>query len=237
MLPSPMKYALVLIASLLVAAPRAGAQDPAESRLLAWTTEVGRMLHGYHAALDVAAAAVGGHAEAPPALYAGGPYDDGWAFSFGEVEGDSAFVIRYGVIVRGDGVVARLDVFDHRRVASPYHALAARALAVVRDAFARLRREASFTAESYRYAVLPFPDGQLTAFVSPAQTRPGVTLMGNDVMYTLDRAGVFPSAVGTGTNASPPAPTGSQRLCSSWSRVRSGAVRGAPSGPTYWPSP
>lgn len=125
-----------------------------------------------------------------PPLYAGGPYGDGWAFSFGALEGDSVFVIRYGVIVNGSGGIARLDAFDRRRLASSYHTLAARALAAVRIDFDRLRKGEEFAAEAYRYAVLPFPRGQMTAFVSPAQTRSGVTLMGNDVMYTLDRSDV-----------------------------------------------
>lgn len=185
-----MRFVFALFLALLVAAPPVSAQgDVPEATLLDWTARVGRMLHGYHSALGVATAAVNGRADRPP-LYAGGPYNDGWAFSFGELEGDSAFVIRYGVIVDGDGGVVRFDEFDERRLASSYHTLAARALAVVRADFDRFRGGGGFTAEAYRYAVLPFPRGRMTAFVSPAQTQPGLTLMGNDVMYTLDRSDV-----------------------------------------------
>lgn len=66
--------------------------------------------------------------------------------------------------------------------------MAARALAVVRDAFVELSRAEAFEAEAYRCAVLPFPANRVTAIVSPAQTRPEVTLMGNDVMFTVGRA-------------------------------------------------
>jgi hypothetical protein len=183
------KYAVLLFLFLSIT-PSARAQGEQDAGFLELSTQVGRMLHGYYKALDVATAAITERAPEVPPLYAGGPYDDGWAFSFGELEGDSVFVIPYGVIVSGDGEVRRFDVFEHRRLASPYHTLAARALAAVREDFEGLRRSAEFAADSYRYAVLPFPDAGITAFVSPAQTRPGVTLLGNDVMYTLQRSDV-----------------------------------------------
>lgn len=180
--------ALLVVLAAAVASP-AAAQEPYTPQMREWTSRVGRMLHGYHAALDVATAAVRekAGADALPPLHAGGPYDDGWAFSFGDLEGDSVFVIRYGAIMSGSGAVARLDEFAARRVASPHHTQAARALARVRADFEAIRREQGFHAPAYRFAVLPFPQGGLTAFVSPAQTRPGVTLAGNDLMYRLAR--------------------------------------------------
>ena len=187
-------HAPVLLVLLLIVAPSAGAQGDPDAAFLEYSTQVGRMLRGYYAALDVATGAVIQRAGTPPPLYAGGPYDDGWAFSFGSLEGGSEFVIRFGVIVNGDGEVVRLDVFDVRRVASPYHTLAARALVAVRADFEELRGSEEFVADSYRVAVLPFPANGMTAFVSPAQTRPGVTLLGNDVMYTLDRSDIRVSA-------------------------------------------
>jgi hypothetical protein len=180
---------LILGVTLFAMVTPAPAQRAYTADLREWTSRAGRMLHGYYAAHGVAVAAVrerSGGRELPP-LYAGGPYDDGWAFSFGSLEGDSAFVIRYGVIVTGSGTVAQFNEFPGRRVASPYHTLAARALARVQDDFQRIRTEQRFTAQEYRFAVLPFPRGELTAFVSPAQTRPGVTLAGSDMMVSLAR--------------------------------------------------
>ena len=180
-----------LLALLTLAVPAASAQTEAE--ITHWTTGVGRMLAGYYAALGVAEGEVGDRGGVVPDLYAGGPYDDGWAFSFGALEGDSVFVIDYGVIVAGDGSVTSFEAFTARREASPYHTMAARALAAVRaDAAAFRQSRSEFAADAYRAAVLPFPRGRVTAFVSPAQTRPGVTLMGNDLMYTLDRAELQP---------------------------------------------
>lgn len=185
----PVKTSVVLIALLLATASPVRAQAPSDADAVRWTEGVGRMLHGYHAALNAATAAVDAQGGDRPSLYAGGPYDDGWAFSFGELEPDSTFVLRYGVIVSGSGEVAQVDAFDFRRDASPYHALAARALVAVQNDFAELRQSGEFTAAAYRVAVLPFPQGQMTAFVSPAQTDPAATLLGNDVMYTVGQSG------------------------------------------------
>jgi hypothetical protein len=180
-------HRILLVLALFALSTSARAQEVYTAEMREWTSQVGRMLHGYHAALDVAVSAVrerAGARELPP-LHAGGPYDDGWAFSFGALEGDSAFVIRYGVIVGGSGAVARFDEFATRRVASPHHTQAARALARVLDDFRRIRAEQGFDADEFRFAVLPFPRGAMTAFVSPAQTRPGVTLSGSDLMVAL----------------------------------------------------
>lgn len=176
-------------AALLAVLLAGAASAQTEADYTRWTSGVGQMLARYHASLAVAAAEIETRGGTVPGLYAGGPYDDGWAFSFGKLEGNSAFVIGYGVIVAGDGSVAQFDAFDERREASPYHALAARALAAVRDSAAAFHsRHPEFAADAYRVAVLPFPQGSMTAFVSPAQTRPGVTLMGNDLMYQVRRS-------------------------------------------------
>jgi hypothetical protein len=179
-----MRSVLFAAAAILLSVP-AGAQS--DEQMLEWSTRTGRMLHAYHAAHAVASAAVerlGGSHDALP-LFAAGPWDDGWAFSFGALE-DTVFVIRYGVIVRGDGEIERVEPFPERRVASRHHTLAARALARVMDDFQQIRHEQRFDAAAYRFAVLPFPRGRLTAFVSPAPV-PGMTLAGSDVMYTLSR--------------------------------------------------
>jgi hypothetical protein len=178
---------ILLVPALLALPTSARAQGGYTAEMREWTSGMGRMLHGYHTALGAAVSAVKertGARELPP-LHAGGPYEDGWAFSFGALEGDSAFVIRYGVIVDGSGAVARFDQFAGRRVASPHHTRAARALARVLDDFRRIRDEQGFSADEYRFAVLPFPRNGMTAFVSPAQTRPGVTLAGSDLMVSL----------------------------------------------------
>jgi hypothetical protein len=191
-----MRGIVVSAAVLLCATAPARAQSSFTPEMAAWTSRTGQMLYSYHAAHDVAVAAIrerAGSAEIPP-LYAGGPYDDGWAFSFGALEGDSAFVIRYGVIVSGGGEVKQFDAFSQRRVASPFHTAAARALAAVREDFERHRAAQHFDAEAYRFAVLPL-DGGLTAFVSPAQTRPGVTLAGSDQMYEIGRGSRIQSTI------------------------------------------
>jgi hypothetical protein len=176
---------LFAAAAILLSVPARGQSD---DEFLEWSTRAGRMLHSYHAAHAVASAAAEQHAGSPAALplFAAGPWDDGWAFSFGVLEEDSTFVIRYGVIVRGDGGVERVDRFQERRVASRHHTLAARALARVMDDFQQIRHEQGFDAAAYRFAVLPFPRERLTAFVSPAPV-PEMTLAGSDLMYALSR--------------------------------------------------
>lgn len=118
-----MRHIFLVVALLSLSASAARAQGGYTEEMRAWTSQAGRMLHGYHAALNVVAAAVrerSGARELPP-LHAGGRYDDGWAISFGTLEGDSVFVIRYGVIVSGSGAVTRFEEFTARRVASPHH--------------------------------------------------------------------------------------------------------------------
>lgn len=180
-----MRPVLFAAAAIFLSVP-AGAQG--DEQMLEWSTRVGRMLHAYHSAHIAASVAVDQHAGSPQALplFAAGPWDDGWAFSFGALEEDSTFVIRYGVIVRGDGEIERVEQFQERRVASRHHILAARALARVMDDFEQIRNEQGFDAAAYRFAVLPFPRERLTAFVSPAPVA-GVTLAGSDLMYTLSR--------------------------------------------------
>jgi hypothetical protein len=182
-----MKRVLALGVVLILALP-ARAQSGPEASFLQWSSEVGRLLYGYYAALDVARVAVSNRSDTLPSLYAGGPYEAGWAFSFGELDAHAEFVITHGVIVDGEGGIVRQDVFDRRRVASPYHTIAARALAAVRVEFGGLSRSPEFTADAYRFAVLPLPDHQVTVFVSPEQTRTGVSLVGNEVMYVVSRS-------------------------------------------------
>lgn len=168
----------------------ASAQDVDVDNLLQWTSTVGGMLYSYHEAFERAIVAVSSHAdEEVPDLYGAGPQGDGaWSFSFGDLEADTTFVITYGLVVSGTGEVTRFEHFEDRREASPHHTAVARALRNVRQDFEELRNDTDdFLAESYRIAVLPFPRTGLTSFVYPAQTRPGVTLTGNDVMYSLDR--------------------------------------------------
>ena len=156
-----------------------------------WTTSVGQMLYSYHSAFDIAEKVIhqqSGSREIPT-LYAGGPYDGGWAFSFGEIQSNGEFILTYGVIVGPHGEVLNYDHFDFRRVASPHHTLAAHALLEVMKDFEEFRsKNNKFEAEAFRYAVLPFPRNQLTTFVSPKQIYNNATLVGNDIMYTLTRA-------------------------------------------------
>ncbi|HEU4562494.1 MAG TPA: hypothetical protein VFS20_31985, partial [Longimicrobium sp.] len=84
-----MRRILFVLALLALSASTARAQGGYTAEMREWASQAGRMLHGYHAALNVAAAAVrerSGAREMPP-LHAGGRYDDGWAFSFGALEG------------------------------------------------------------------------------------------------------------------------------------------------------
>lgn len=177
---------------LLIALP-ALAQQPASDleQGLAWSTYAGQQLHSYHTAHHAAIQAIeeqaAGPAEMPP-LFAARPDGDGWAFGFGALNDEDAFLITYGVIVEGDGAIDSFSHFETPREASPYHTQAARALRSVITAFQRrMRLDESFEAADYRVAVLPFPEGEFTAFVSPSQTSGSVIHAGNDVMYSIDR--------------------------------------------------
>lgn len=185
-----MKRFLPLFFLLLLVRGPAGGQDVDVDNLLRWTSTVGEMLYSYNVAFERALIVVSSYAdEEIPKLYGAGPHGDGaWSFSFGAFEDDATFVITYGIVITSEGDVARFEHFEERREASPHHTAAARALRNVHQDFQELRATDDFSADRYHIAVLPFPRTKLTAFVYPAQTRPGVTLMGNDVMYAIDRA-------------------------------------------------
>lgn len=183
---SPLVLFLILIA---LPAP---AQQPASDleQGLAWSTYTGQQLHSYHTAHYAAIQAIEEQtdpAEMPP-FFAARPDGDGWAFGFGALNDDDAFLVRYGVIVEGNGAIDSFSHFEAPREASAYHTQAARALRSVITAFQRrMRLDDSFEAADYRVAVLPFPEGEFTAFVSPSQTSGSVIHAGNDVMYSIDR--------------------------------------------------
>lgn len=185
-----MKRFLLLVCLLLLSRGPAVAQEVDIENLLQWTSGVGEMLFEYTSAFETALFVASSHTDDDlPELYGAGPQGDGaWSFSFGELEDDGTFVITYGIIISGDGEVVRFEHFAERREAPPHHTAVARALRNVRQDFQELRATDDFSADHYHIAVLPFPRTKLTSFVYPAQTRPGVTLTGNDVMYTIDRA-------------------------------------------------
>lgn len=166
-------------------------QDAEEQQLMQYTSAAGQMLYNYYSAFDVAIQTIHRQTDNAelPKLYAGGPYDGGWAFSFGELEENGDFILTYGVIVGPNGEVLNYDHFDFRRVASPHHTLAAKALLSVMNDFKEFRNDNDqIEAESFRYAVLPFPRDYLSAFVSPKQICNNATLVGNDMMYRVVRS-------------------------------------------------
>lgn len=184
-----MKYLLLALSIWPLMYNTASAQAT-EQQLLEYTSRAGQMIFNYHASFDVAYHAVlqRENADYTPEVYAGGPYDDGWAFSFGSMNEESEFILDYGVIVGGDRSIISFEAFDFHRPASFYHNLAANALVVVRENFEQLRMESDhLTASHYRIAVLPFPRGHVTAFVSPFDTCEGITFFGNDLTYVLER--------------------------------------------------
>jgi len=150
---------------------------------------MGERMHSYFQAYQHAAETVEArtdNAEFPP-LHAATPANDGWTFSFGRLDDAENYLLDYGMVVHNDGTVDQFSHFEERYEASASHTLHARALAAVIDTFrTRIRTDPSFEAPNYRVAVLPFPQGQLTAFVSPSQTDGTVMQMGNDVMYRLN---------------------------------------------------
>jgi hypothetical protein len=185
------KQLLILFVLSVLFVTEAYCQDAEEEQLMQYTSSVGQMLYSYYSAFDVAVQTINSQAGSTnlPKLFAGGPYDGGWAFSFGDFEENGEFVITYGVIVDPDGNVVNFDHFDFRRVASPHHSLAAQALLSVMNDFEEFRNENDqIEAEVFRYAVLPFPRDYLTAFVSPKQYCENSTLIGNDMMYRLVRS-------------------------------------------------
>ena len=155
-----------------------------------WSSLMGERMHSYFQAYQHAAETVEArtdNAEFPP-LHAATPTSDGWTFSFGRLDDAENYLLDYGMVVHNDGTVNQFSHFEERYEASASHTLHARALAAVIDTFrTRIRTDPSFEAPNYRVAVLPFPQGQLTAFVSPSQTDGTVMQMGNDIMYRLDR--------------------------------------------------
>jgi hypothetical protein len=186
----PAKHICLALLSMILTA-EVQSQDVNEEQLIQWTSSVGQMLYSYHSAFDIAVQVINQQTGSDdiPKLYAGGPYDGGWAFSFGEIENNGEFILTYGVIVGSNGEVLSFDHFDFRRVASSHHTLAAHALLEVMGDFKEFRNETdTFEAEVFRYAVLPFPRNHLTAFASPKQICNNGTLVGNDIMYTLTRA-------------------------------------------------
>lgn len=151
---------------------------------------MGKQMHSYFQAQQHATQAIQartGTAELPP-LHAATPTDDGWTYSFGRLDDEETYLLDYGMVVHSDGSVDQFSHFETRYEASTSHTLHARALAAVIDTFrANIRTDPSFEASNYRVAVIPFPRGQLSAFVSPSQTDGSTIQMGNDVMYRLNR--------------------------------------------------
>lgn len=185
-----MKSAIHILVILFLFPSPADARQVSEQQLLEWTSRVGQMIYSYHTSFDVAVQSIRSREddEFTPEIYAGGPYEDGWAFSFGALNEDSEFILDYGVIVGGNGEILNFDAFDFHRPASFYHNLAANALQVVEQEFEQLRNESEdFTADSYRFAVLPFPGEHVTAFVSPYDNCPEISYFGNDATYMVDR--------------------------------------------------
>ncbi|MCH8567912.1 MAG: hypothetical protein LAT67_06600 [Balneolales bacterium] len=169
----------------------AKAQHQQEEQLLEWISTVGKMLYSYHTSYNTAVRLIyqeTGNSDIP-STYAAGPVNNGWAFSFGEIDDEGDFIMSYGVMINEAGEVYDFDIFTEYRKASAHHNLAAHALVKVKEDFETLKNaEDNIEAEIFRYAVLPFPRGQLTAFVSPAQYYRNIALVGNDMMYSLNRS-------------------------------------------------
>jgi len=185
-----MKSAILILVLLFLFPSPSEARQVTEQQILEWTSSAGQMIYSYHTSFDLAVQTIRSSADEEfiPEIYAGGPYNDGWAFSFGAFNEDSEFILDYGVIVGGNGEILNFDAFDFHRPASFYHNLAANALQVVQQEFEQLRLESDdFTADYYRFAVLPFPREHVTAFVSPYDNCPEVSYFGNDVTYLIDR--------------------------------------------------
>lgn len=170
---------------------RAMDADSLETQVLTWTTRTGHTLFQYFKALDIAREAVLEQTgqDTLPRLHGAGPYDDGWAFSFGDLDPEDpyVFVITHGVIVKGNGQIANFEVFTSRREASGHHMLTARALQVAQARFKLFKKAQGFNAPAYRFAVLPTGDNELTVFFGPEQTDPDTSYFGQDVAIHIHR--------------------------------------------------
>ena len=180
----------LLILVLFCAVPAQAQSDEIEA-MRSWSSAVGQQMYSYFQAQYRATEAI--EAEVGPVdwpeLHAATPTDGGWTFSFGHLDEDGTYFLRYGIVVEEDGTTKDVSHFEEAHEASTAHTLQARALAAVIDTFqTHIHTDPSFQAPSYRVAVLPFPSGEITAIVAPTQTDGTVIHAGNDMMYRLDRA-------------------------------------------------
>lgn len=185
-----MRVGLLFSCALALLTTPSHAQTANVDDMLTWSSAMGTRMYSYFQAQQRAMEVIEeqtGATEMPP-LHAATSTDDGWIISFGHLDGEDAYLIRYGLVVRDDGSTDSFSHFEERYEASASHTRRARALDAVIDTFQiRLRTDPSFEASRYRVAVIPFPRGQLSAFVSPSQTDGSTIQMGNDVMYRLNR--------------------------------------------------
>ncbi len=154
-----------------------------------YTIETGLMLHRYFKAYDVAIDTlmkVIGDKPLPEAL-GNGPLGAGWSFTWGEFEEPFVFIVKYGIEVDGSGKVTSFEKFDDRYVNETHHMLAARAYLAVKSKVDISRKGFGLVGVPLRIAVLPFPQGELTAYVGPAQHKKGVSIFGADVVYNVKR--------------------------------------------------
>lgn len=177
---------------LLCISGRADAQQihfEGDDPVVKYTVQTGLMLHRYFKAYDVAIDTlmkVIGDKLLSEAL-GNGPYEAGWSFTWGEFEEPFVFIVKYGIIVDGDGKVTSFDIYEDRYVNETHHMLAARAYLAMKSKIEMSRKAFGLEGIPIRIAVLPFPDRELSIFVGPAQPKEGVSRFGADFMYSANR--------------------------------------------------
>lgn len=161
------------------------ANDP----VVRYTVESGMMLHRYFKAYDVAIDTlrkVIGDKPLPEAL-GNGPQGAGWSFTWGEFEEPYVFIVKYGIVVDGEGKVTSFDIYEDRYVNETHHMLTARAYLAMKSKIEMSREAFGLEGLPIRIAVLPFPERELSIFVGPAQPKVGVSRFGADFMYNANR--------------------------------------------------
>lgn len=182
-------FFLMLVLSLFIN-ERAISQNSTEDVLIRYTTAAGKTLQRYFKSYDIARAKIilDFGEDAVPKLHAGSAYQGGWAFSFGFLENDTTYVLKFGVRIDDKYQIAVFQGYEERKLASPLHTRIAMGMNVMQNEFSDTKEEAGFNHDPYRFAILSFPRGEYTGFVAPEQSIPGFTITGQEIMYSMKRS-------------------------------------------------
>jgi hypothetical protein len=184
---------VIIVLALLACSPsRIQAQQVAlepDNPIVQFTLDSGVTLYKYFKAYDVAIdtllKAIG---ENPlPEALGNEPKEDGWAFTWGEFEDSYVFIVKYEIVVDGNGNVTSFEAYEERHLNDTHHMLTARSYLAVKSHIEEYGKSYGLDGLQMRIAVLPFPEDGFTTYWGPAQTKAGMSRFGADFVSNVNR--------------------------------------------------